>query len=50
MFPLPFLSFAEITLSVTAYAVPAPPKGGAYGLTDRCVKPPPFGGGGIAQR
>ena len=40
-----------VTLSVTAYAVPAPPKGGAlFALTGRCPKAPPFGGAGCDQR
>ena len=37
----------ERTLSVTAYAVPPPPKGGGLlQLTNRCIKAPPFGGAG----
>ena len=37
------------TLSVTAYAVPAPPKGGAWYRVMAAAKAPPFGGAG-AQR
>ena len=35
---------SERTLSVTAYAVPPPPKGGGLlQLTNRCIKAPPSG-------
>ena len=38
---------SERTLSVTAYAVPPPPKGGGLlQLTDKCIKAPPLGGAG----